>query len=208
MSAKISQLTTDSGPTLADSFIETERSGSSFKMNLQAVADLIASAGGSDIFKELTSDVAASTAGTAQPWFPSAGAAAVLAGYYEMQGALLLTLASMSSAQTMTVSFGGTATVGSIDYAVHSTMSAFNSNVIAPFHAIHAVDVNAQTIALTNGLARLLILRGLVRFTGAGTFIPRFAFGTGATITSPVAKAGTKFLLRSIGTSNPLGTWS
>ncbi len=203
MSAKISQLTTDSGPTLADSFIETERSGSSFKMNLQAIANLITAAGGGDLYKELTSDVAASGVATVQNWFPSGGAVAVLAGQYQMYGALLLTFAAAGTG-TMQMSFGGTAGVGSIDYVIESVMSAFNST--GPFHSMRATDVNAQTIAITNGLARFIQVRGAVRFTSSGTFIPRWI--NGVTSTSPVAKAGTKFNLRPIGTSNPQGTWS
>jgi hypothetical protein len=160
------------------------------------------------LYKVLNADASGQNINTVQPWFPSAGAVAVAAttSYY-MDGLLLLTHGTTT--HTTALSFGGTATLTSIDYLAQIFTGA--ANAIAT--SISQIWVNVSTSIVLNATAgtasTVVRIWGVVRVNAAGTLIPSFTFSA-APGTIVLVKRNTYFRLWPIGTNTVVsqGTWT
>lgn len=145
----------------------------------------------------LAADVAAVNNTNPQPWFASQGAATVDGNTtYLFEGRLFL--ANGTTTHTTGVSFGGTATITSIDYAAELWSAALNAIATAQSNKFCSA-ANNQVLNATSALASTSILiKGIVRINAGGTFIPQFAFSAAPGPGNSV-KRGTSFVLAPVG---------
>lgn len=163
----------------------------------------------SRLIKILSADDAGGQAvNTVQPWFPSAGAVAVGIGTYLFDGHLYVTTGATS--HTIAQSFGGTATIGNVDYYAMAHRSGANA-ISATFSGIQPISSSAAVLDVAGtSVGHYDRVRGIIRISAAGTIIPQFTFSANPTGTITV-KRGTFFLLDQLpgdNTLTTLGTWS
>jgi hypothetical protein len=131
---------------------------------------------------------------------PANGAITLVSGTYFID--MLLNLSGLSgSAHTITLTFGGTATISSIRYGgttVDSATLALNSSSAA--QAVGTAGTTTQTLFLQ--------IRGIVRVSVGGTFISQITQGTNAAAASVATDSYLR--LHSIGahTVASVGAWS
>jgi hypothetical protein len=161
------------------------------------------------LYKVLTANEAGQNNISAQPWFPSAGAVTVEGStLYQFEGVLLLNSGTLT--HSVSVSFGGTATITSFSW--------FGLGHKAPIHGstttrlsmgVNASITTERVLTISNSTAgATLYVRGQVRINAAGTFIPRFQYS--AATGSSTVLAGTWFAMWKWGASGTTskGTWS
>lgn len=161
------------------------------------------------IFKVLASDdTGGSAVNTVQPWFPTSGTVTLPgATTYRMTGLLKITHGATSHSTGL--SFGGTATLTSIDYYAQAHRSAADT-IISTFSGIHIASVSNATVdAAGTQAATYIQINGIIRINAAGTLIPQFTFSANPTGTITV-KRNTFFQLQAIGDNTVVtsGTWS
>lgn len=159
------------------------------------------------VFKALAADdTGGQNVATAQPWFPTAGAVTLAVGTYLIEGTLFTTRTAGVTSHTTAIQFGGTATLGVVDYDILASTGDANSlvaeNEIYGTSAAAVVAKAASTSATENSIFQI---KGILTVTVAGTLIPQFIYSA-APGGAPTVKAGTFF--RAILLSNPTGTWA
>lgn len=149
--------------------------------------------------RSLTANAAYTNNTSAQSWFPGGGAFTVEASTaYEFEGHLLLTTGSTT--HTTAIGFAlATATIASIGYLVDLTTVAANAVAAAGTSTYITQATSTVLNATSTGINYQIRVRGIVRFTAAGTFTPQFTF-SGAPGAGNVL-ANSFFKLRKIGTS-------
>ena len=163
------------------------------------------------LFKCLTGDAAGSNGLTAQPWFPAQGAVTVEADKtYSFEGYLRISRAAGTTSHTTALLFGGTATVASIAYQATAntgdTVAAAAANNVAAEVATATV-VKAASTSATEQIS--VLVKGTVRFSAAGTFIPQFIYSA-APGGAPSILKNSFFKLLPLGNASVAsqGTWS
>lgn len=162
-----------------------------------------------ELIKVLTADDTGGQAvNTVQPWFPTNGALAVPAATtFRMDGMLWVT--SGATSHTVGISFGGTATLTSLDYYAQAHRSAANT-IISVFSGIPIASASNATVdAGTTQVGQYIMVNGIIRINAAGTLIPQFTFSANPTGTITV-KRNSFFRLKALGdnTLTNLGTWT
>lgn len=163
-----------------------------------------------ELFKIISADDAGGQAvNTVQPWFPTASGVTVPAGTtYTMFGQLWIT--SGATSHSTGLSFGGTATLTSIDYTYKSQRAAAITLGTA-FSGIGQFNAATNNTVDTAGTAvgHYIEVMGTVRFNAAGNFIPQFTFSANPTGTITI-KRNSKFSLRAVGDGSVVnaGAWA
>ncbi len=155
-------------------------------------------------FIALAADQTGQNVTGAQTWFPGGGATVFnlpANSSWEFEGALYLARSAGTTSHTISVLFGGTATVEGINFEAESTQSTGNAlnakNAVRADSAAGAIVTNATTVATGNAIIRV---RGIVRIgASGGTFIPEFSYSA-APGGAPTIKANSFFLCGLIGT--------
>lgn len=167
--------------------------------------------GNGELFKVLAADDTGGTNGSsAQPWFPTAGAVTVEAKTYAFEGFIHTTRAAGSSSHTTGVLFGGTSTVSSIRYQAQcKTGDANDLQAINGFTGAAVTELVVKAASTSTTENTMIWVRGVVRFSGAGTFIPQFKYSAtpgGA----PTIKANSFFRMTVMGAADVTakGTWA
>lgn len=175
------------------------------------VANLIPSGINGLLFKALNADGTGSNVNTAQNWFPTAGSVAVAAATsYFFEGLLYMTRSAGTTSHTLSLLFGGSATLTSIMYEARAITgdtganSADNATIV---NSASAQVVKAASTSATEVVA--VYVKGIVRINGAGTFAPQFQYSA-APGGAPTIKSGSFFSMFPIGdnTVQARGTWS
>lgn len=165
------------------------------------------SLGLSFLLRSLSADTAYSNVNTVQPWFPSGGAVSVEASTtYEFEGLLLQTNGTTS--HTVSLSFGGSATLTSIAYSAEFTASVVNTlGTAANITQVTQAAATVVTPAITTAGTAIKV-RGIVRVNGAGTLIPQFTFSAAPGVGNNLNN--TFFKLRKVGTNTNTsqGNWA
>jgi hypothetical protein len=170
-----------------------------------------ASAGFGDVLeRSLDADQAGANVATAQNWFPTTGAVAVEAGVtYDFEGLLDLVRAAGVTSHTLSLLFGGTATLTHILYKALITSTDLEANGNAnetTSRSAAATVVKAASTSATEAFG--LYVKGTVKINAAGTFIPQFQYSV-APGGAPTSKVGSFFRLTKKGASfNAKGTWT
>jgi len=164
---------------------------------------------GPSLFKVLTADDTGGTAGTsAQPWFPTNGSLTVPATTsFLMDGMLKITHGATSHSTGL--SFGGTATLTSIDYYAQAHRTAADT-ISSTFSGINVTSASNATVdAAGTQAATYIQIKGVIRINATGTLIPQFTFSANPTGTITV-KRNSFFRLTAIGdnTVATSGTWA
>lgn len=129
----------------------------------------------SDAHRCPTANVAYTNNTSVQPWFATAGAAAVQAGAtYLFEGLLLQT--NGTSSHTVGLSFAGTATLTSLTYFSMSSAGAANGAVTAQTTEMVTQASNTVVTAAITTAGTQIYVRGIVEVNAGGTFIPQFTF--------------------------------
>lgn len=163
----------------------------------------------SRVLKVLTADDTGGTAGnSAQPWFPTTGTVTLPARTtFLMRGLLKITHGATSHSTGL--SFGGTATLTSINYYAQAHRSAANT-IISVFSGIHIASASNATVdAAGTQAATYIQINGVLRTNSAGTLIPQFTFSANLTGTITI-KQDSFFSLEAVGdnTLAALGSWA
>jgi hypothetical protein len=162
------------------------------------------------LFKVLTADEAVTDGTSAQPWFPTAGGVTVAATTsYFMQGRLLL-IDLGANARTIALSFGGTATLTSIDYYALQDDGAALDAVGALNDTTFVTAASATVVSGSDTTATINItIDGVIRINGAGTLIPQFTWSA-APGGTPLVKRNSYIRLTPIGSNTVAsqGTWA
>lgn len=162
------------------------------------------------LIKVLTADDAGGTAGNSvQPWFPTNGTLTLPAATtYHMNGHLWIT--SGATSHSTGLSFGGTATLTSIDY-VYRAQRAAAITLGTAFSGLGQFNAASNNTIDTAGTAvgHYIQVDGILRVNAAGTLIPQFTFSANPTGTITI-KRNSYFRLTALGdnTLATLGSWS
>jgi hypothetical protein len=167
----------------------------------------------SNQFITQTASFNGSNATGAQKWFNTTtnGAITLSASTtYAFEGLLQLSRTAGTTSHTISLQFGGTATLTSIGYQAVTTSNT--GNVLTATSTLwiatpSATVVTAASISATEN--NVIYVRGLVRINAAGTLIPQFSFSA-APGGVPTIAANSWFRLTAIGsnTVGSLGNWS
>lgn len=164
-----------------------------------------------DILRVLAADEAGADANTAQPWFPTTGAATVAAdSTYLFEGQLHLSRSAGNTSHTTGVLFGGTATLTSIRYMGEAKEGDTNALAdISGFMSEAATELVLKAASTSTTEQVLIRVRGIVRIANAGTFIPQFKYSA-APGGAPTVKANSYFRMTLLGAGNVTsqGTWA
>lgn len=164
------------------------------------------------LFKNLSANTNVTNSNAVQPWFPSGGAVAVEASTtYEFEGELYLGTSAASTTHTLSISFGGTATLTNIRWDAWGFTQTAEGGTGTATSLITAITGNTDVVVMATGtqMRKSVFVKGTVRINAAGTFIPQFKFSAAPNQT-PQALFGTRFRLRKIGATGTLshGTWT
>lgn len=159
------------------------------------------------IFKTLTAAAAYTNNTSAQPWFPSAGAATVSGTTTYLMEGLLLQGNGVTS-HTVGLSFGGTATLTSVAYAAWAVAAVANTTATASNSTYVAQATNTVVTAAITAATTAIAIQGLIRINAAGTLIPQFQFS--AAPGAGNVNANTYFQLVPLGSNTVVsqGTWA
>jgi hypothetical protein len=159
------------------------------------------------LFRALSANTAYTNGTSAQNWFASSGAVAVLANTtYLFDGTLHQTTGTTS--HTLALSFAGTASLTDITYGAWVAPGAINTTVAtAAFTQVRQATstVVSAAITLAGVMARVV---GIVRINAAGTFIPQFTFSVAPGAGNVLS--GTYFRMVPLGDGSltTIGTWT
>lgn len=163
------------------------------------------------MFKALSALAAGSDVATAQPWFPSLGGVAVAANTtYFFEGYLRISRAAGVVSHTLSLLFGGTATLTSIAYKADCNTGDVVTNLAENQTAIEVATATVVKAASTSATEQIAIkVSGVVRINVAGTFIPQFQYSA-APGGAPSILANSWFQLTPVGPGSVVssGTWS
>lgn len=148
---------------------------------------------------------------TAQDWFPTDGDANVAAGAYIFEGQLIWGYEAAPAAHTVGMSFGGTAAVEVLAFTTigQNTNEGTSSNVQTSNFRTDAS--NTTTTASATAQERWAFVRGTVRLSTSGTFIPQFTCSAAPGASQrPVIYPGSYFKMERIGayTVTEVGSWT
>lgn len=167
-----------------------------------------------ELFYRLDSGLAGANATGAQNTF---GVGVTLAGstVYEFEILCPLSKSAGTTSHTVSLSFGGTATLNNIAYEaiIKSSTTSFTNVVTSDTVNLFIQTASATAIsgAITSAtFANAIIIKGTVSVNAGGTFIPQYTLSTapGGAYTT---QAGSYIKLKPIGTSGAntsVGTWS
>ncbi len=138
------------------------------------------------------------------------GAANVAASTtYFMEGFYYISTVGATS-HTLSILFGGTATLTSMDYSVVGPVNAPTTDAAVTTFEFHKTDATALVVsnAAATATHHKLWLRGVVRINGAGTFIPQYQWSA-APGTAGVTGRNSFLRLTPIGTNTvgTVGSW-
>ncbi len=147
----------------------------------------------------------------AQDWFPTSGDANVAAGAYIFEGQLIWGYEAAPGAHSVGMSFAGTATVEVLAFTTigQNTNEGTSSNVQTSNFRTTAADTT--TTASATAQERWAFVRGTVRLSTSGTFIPQFTCSAApGAAQRPVIYPGSYFKLERIGayTTTEVGSWT
>lgn len=152
---------------------------------------------------------------TAQTWFPGGGATTITVPAnttYFFEGRLILSRSAGTTAHTISMLFGGTATITSIDYRAQMTDEAATSGGITTTTSIDVITVAATGVVASSANAsqfNTIFVKGIVRINASGTFIPQFQYSA-APGGAPTVKANSYFSMYPLGAGTVLsiGNWA
>lgn len=160
------------------------------------------------LYKILTSDNTGTNGNSAQPWFPTSGGVTLEAGAtYLFEGQIHITRSAGSTSHTTGFSFGGTATITTIQGhhgAKEGDAATFADMDRCVFTSASNLQVKGASTSTTEVIVG--VTRGFVVINAGGTFIPQFTYSA-APGGAPTIKAGTFFMLHKLPASTS-GTWS
>lgn len=165
-----------------------------------------------DVSKILAADdTGGQNAATAQPWFPTAGAVAVLDDQaYLLEGQLRLSRSAGAVSHTTGILFAGTAALTSIDYIARCKTgdTLLNAAMNAAGHNA-ATELVVKAASTSASEQTLIMINGIIRVNVAGTLIPQFKYSA-APGGTPTVKRGSYFIMTAVGVGNRAvrGTWS
>lgn len=163
------------------------------------------------LIKVLTADDTGQNVNTAQPWFPTAGALTVAGDTtYWLDAILVLNRAAGTTSHTVSMLFGGTATLTGIQYQAIVGTGDVETNIAANRTISRTAAATVVKAASTSATEAVSIkLDGIIRVNAAGTLIPQFQYSA-APGGSPTVKANSHFRLDYLGTGSfaANGTWS
>ena len=165
-------------------------------------------------FFRLDSALVGSNVNTAQKIF-GVGVTLSASTVYAFEAVYALSKSAGTTAHTLGVGFGGTATINNIGYEINGSesTSSFTSRVNVSTSELFIASTANTAISTSNTSATLFIfsaLRGTVSINAGGTFIPQYTLSAapgGAYTTA----AGSYFLIYPIGASGAnvnVGTWA
>lgn len=162
--------------------------------------------------KVLSADDAGGTnVATAQPWFPTAGGVTVPADTtYYMEGFLSVSRAAGTTSHTTGILFAGTATLTSILYTAKTQVG--ETDALLPLSRVTSRVATNTTIKAASVTATEQFgcdVEGIVRISGAGTFIPQFIYSA-APGGAPTILKNSYFRLQPLGSGSftSSGVWA
>jgi hypothetical protein len=152
------------------------------------------------LFRAMPADAAGQNVATAQPWFPTLGGVTLAANTtYEVEGWLYLTRAAGTVSHTVSILFGGTATLTSLDLLMSASSTVGNVLGAMSSIAVSVATAVVVTAASTSATEQVMLYAvGVLRVNAAGTFIPQFQYSV-APGGAPTVKRGSWFRLRALG---------
>jgi len=120
---------------------------------------------------------------------------------------------STAVSHTLQLAFGGTATITSLSYSamVGQNSAGFTTPTTPTITTSSTAALTAVTSAITTPAYRNVVVKGIVRFNAAGTFIPQFAFSSAmAAANTASITANSYFRMNPIGSNTVVnvGNWS
>jgi len=131
-----------------------------------------------DLWYNLAADDTGTNVNTAQPWFVSTGGVTLASDMtYMFNGILRLSRSAGTTSHTTGILFAGTAVLADIGYMAQATTG--DTNTLVAIHGFWATAasvlvVKAASIAAAEQMT--IVVKGTVRVTTTGTFIPQFIY--------------------------------
>jgi len=165
-------------------------------------------------FFRLDAGLAGANVNTAQSVF-GVGVTLSASTVYAFEAVYAFSKSAGTTAHTLGIGFGGTATLNNIGYQVNGSesTSSFTARVNASTSELFVTSAANTTFSTSNATANVFVfgaLRGTVSVNAGGTFIPQYTLSAapgGAYTTA----AGSYFLIYPIGASGAnvnVGTWA
>jgi microcystin-dependent protein len=174
----------------------------------------VATAQVAPFFSRLTTDLTGTNGTAAQAAFASGQSSFTSPGStsYEFDALIYITRAAGTTSHTTSFLFGGTATIGSILYAIESTTTTGAPTSTTNSQQLVATAATATVVATTSTSATeniVLKLKGTMTISDSGTVIPQFQYSA-APGGAPTVKAGSyiKFTPMGSDTDASFGLWS
>lgn len=169
----------------------------------------------SEHFLSLTGNQNGSNVATVQSWFPGGGATTITlpaSTSYFLEGKLVMLRTAGTTAHTISVGFGGTAGITSVQYtAFVSDLNSGGPGLTTP----QVTDINVvsqQILSASSANANqwtMFYIRGIIRISTTGTLIPQFQYSS-APGGAPSIQGNSFFRMVPIGNNNvsSVGNWS
>jgi hypothetical protein len=153
-------------------------------------------------------------ASTVQPVF-GVGVTVAASTVYQFDGIYIFARATGSTSHTLSIGFGGTATLNNIGYFAQEgdNPTSFTTNMSNSQPNQYAFVSAAQTVVMgarTTALDMYVIVKGTVSINAGGTFIPQYQLSA-APGAAYATYTGSYFKLSPIGTAGAntsIGTWA
>lgn len=168
-------------------------------------------------FLSLAANQTGTNVNTAQPWFPGGGATLITlpaSTAYFFEGVVAFSRSAGTTSHTISLLFGGTATLTSIMYYVNARAADSSSFQPSSSNNNSGIKEDATAVVLTAASTNAdevfsAYVKGCVRINAAGTFIPQFQYSA-APGGAPTVRANTWFRMFPLGINTVLnvGNWS
>jgi len=165
-------------------------------------------------FYRLDAAFAGTTAITAQP-FLGVGVTLTSATVYRFEALMPVSKTVTATAHTLSIGFGGNATINNISYEFYSTNSTSLSYIDLTNGTIFggviqtAAATSIASLGATAAIYKMIMLKGIVSINAGGTFIPQYTIS--AAVGPYSTAAGSYFAIHPIGAAGAntsVGTWA
>ena len=168
------------------------------------------------MFYRLNSGLAGSSVNTAQSVF-GVGVTLSASTIYAIEAFFILQKTAGSTSHTISIGFGGTATINNIAYGIRWNRidSALTASAMTQFNALHSFSTLAAALVLTGNIASaaetfVAKISGTVSINASGTFVPQYTLSAapGGAYSTLAGSCISVWPIGTAGANTSVGAWA
>lgn len=168
------------------------------------------------MFYRLNSGLAGSSVNTAQSVF-GVGVTLSASTIYAIEAFFILQKTAGSTSHTISIGFGGTATINNIAYGIRWNRidSALTASAMTQFNALHSFSTLAAAFVLTGNIASaaetfVAKISGTVSVNASGTFVPQYTLSAapGGAYSTLAGSCISVWPIGTAGANTSVGAWA